>query len=206
MLCGNAICSKIGGRGVLTHSTRPYHNATGVSDMTKARLISIDYLHKVLICDAEAGKLYWKYREDVPPNVRSRLTGRPAINSVQKNGYARGAVDGTFVLAHRVIWAMTHGEWPDEIDHINGIRHDNRMCNLRNVTKKENAKNLSLQSRNTSGYIGVTWYKAYQKWAAAIVVNKKRVHLGYFDDVHQAGKVRRQAEVKYGFHKNHGAR
>ncbi len=108
-------------------------------------------------------------------------------------------------LGHRVAWFIYYGYWPKyTIDHINGIRDDNRIVNLRDVEHKENQKNLSIQKSNTSGYTGVYWNKPTKNWRVKIEVDGKQIHIGYFKKIQQAIKARAEAEKKYGFHKNHG--
>ncbi len=121
------------------------------------------------------------------------------------NGYIYTKVDGTIYAIHRIVWLMNTGEKPNGyIDHINGIRHDNRMSNLRVVTMQDNNKNLSRQRRNKSGKTGVIWDKTRSRWKAQIVVNYKTINLGRFKNKHDAIKARDKANIKYGFHKNHG--
>ena len=81
-------------------------------------------------------------------------------------------------------------------DHIDRNELNNRRNNLRLATVKENARNGSLRSTNTSGIIGVGWRKRYQKWQAQITVDYKNIHLGYFADK-DAIRARLNAEVKY---------
>jgi len=98
-----------------------------------------------------------------------------------------------------------HDEWPqDEIDHINGIRTDNRLVNLRSVTHRENQKNIKRSTCNTSGRVGVRWEGHRSKWRSAIKVDGREKHLGSFDSFAEASAARKAAEIKYGFHKNHG--
>jgi len=108
-------------------------------------------------------------------------------------------------LAHRLAWLYVNGEFPpDQIDHINHVRNDNRIKNLRTVSCKENQKNKLMHKNNTSGVIGVHWYKPRMKWKAGIKVNGELNHLGYFTSLREAAKARKEAERKYGFHENHG--
>jgi len=200
-----AHCCIVVGAGMLAaHRPALTQSAGWNREMSTAKVFDIDQLRKMIRHDPQNGKLYWTDRDDCPPNVRSRIANKEAFINRSSNGYMRGAVNGVFLLAHRVIWALEYGHWPEEIDHINGIRHDNRIGNLRSVGRAVNGQNLCLQERSKSGRIGVTWYKAYKRWAAAIVVNQKRIHLGYFDTVDEAAKARSLAEQKYGFHENHG--
>ena len=84
-----------------------------------------------------------------------------------------------------------------EVDHINHNPLDNRKCNLRICTHKQNLRNQSINKNNTSGYPGVSWYKKYKKWKVRIISNGKDIHLGYYDDLEEAIKVRKQAEIEY---------
>ena len=83
------------------------------------------------------------------------------------------------------------------IDHINRNRLDNRKCNLRICTMQQNCMNQNKRSNNTSGYTGVLWDKAKNKWTARIKVNYKQIFLGYFNDLEEAIEVRKEAEIKY---------
>jgi len=87
---------------------------------------------------------------------------------------------------HRLAWLYVYGVWPDQIDHVNHVKYDNRIDNLRSVSTMENNRNASVGVRNTSGIAGVSWYKATSKWAAQIGGNGKRKHLGYFDEIGRA--------------------
>lgn len=120
-------------------------------------------------------------------------------------GYLCGAVNGRTYRAHRLIWAIAHGSWPDKhIDHINGTKTDNRLLNLRVVTASQNLRNAKMPSTNASGAVGVTWYKAKSKWHASIYGDGGKVHLGYFEKFEDAVTARRIAEVEHGYHSNHG--
>lgn len=83
------------------------------------------------------------------------------------------------------------------IDHINRNRLDNRICNLRACTLQENNMNKSIQCNNTSGIQGVSWDKNRNKWLVHITVNRKQIHLGYFNTIEEAAEARRQAEIEY---------
>jgi hypothetical protein len=98
---------------------------------------------------------------------------------------------------------MHYGVWPTQlIDHINGDSSDNRIVNLRQTTQSENNRNRRITDKNTSGYVGV--YKRGAKWCAQISVNGKNMHLGAYDTIEQAANARKQAEIDYGYHENHG--
>lgn len=83
------------------------------------------------------------------------------------------------------------------VDHINGIKHDNRRKNLRLVDKHQNQQNRKLAVNNTSGYKGVAFMKSKNKWWSKITVNKKRKFLGYFETAKEAGVAYNKAAKKY---------
>lgn len=120
-------------------------------------------------------------------------------------GYILIAVEGERYQAHRLAWLYTYGEWPkDEVDHINHVKTDNRIVNLREVNHKDNLKNQALYKNNKSDVCGVYRNKQRDKWQAGIRVNGKHIHLGLFTDKRSAATARKEAENKYGFHPNHG--
>ena len=132
--------------------------------------IDFNNLRKSFIYDSESGIL-----------IRTR-TNKPA-NSMDVHGYIVVFFNGKTYKAHRLIWAILHGEFPSgQIDHINGVRHDNRAKNLRVVTQLQNAQNKQKQHKtNKSGYRGVFWNKQKKKWQAGIHANRKYIYLGMFN-------------------------
>jgi hypothetical protein len=95
---------------------------------------------------------------------------------------------------HRIIL-----DCPDNmmIDHIDHNKLNNMKSNLRICTNQQNNMNASKRKDNTSGVIGVCWYKANEKWMARIKLNSKDIHLGYFDSLEDAAQARKEAEIKY---------
>jgi hypothetical protein len=135
----------------------------------------------------------------------TRYAGKEALGHVDADGYKIGAILGRNYLAHRIIWLIISGCCPSgEIDHINGNRSDNRIANLRDVSKSENQRNATIRSDNASGFTGVCWHKAANKWIASIFVQKKNIYLGVFENIEDAKAARKAAEREYKFHKNHG--
>jgi len=134
----------------------------------------------------------------------SRSLKGAIIGKKEKNLYPQIMVDSKKYTAHRLAWLYVTGEWPKHIDHINHIKSDNRWVNLRNVTSKENQKNLSLAKNNTSGVLGVSWAKQANKWLACIKIKGKTKNLGYFSDINKAKEAREKANLEFGFHNNHG--
>lgn len=112
-------------------------------------------------------------------------------------GYEVIRVDGKTYLSHRLAWLHTYGCWPaDELDHINGVRDDNRIANLREATHAENSQNISIRSTNTSRHTGVVWDKRRRKWQSRIMVNGAACYLGYFTDFDKAVAARVQAKAE----------
>lgn len=161
--------------------------------------------------DPETGVLRWKERpltDFVDSRVRNiwntKYAGQRA-GATNDAGYVCVRVDGKNRKAHRLIWLLVTGDWPeDEIDHENHDRADNRWANLREATHAENVKNQSLHKSNTSGVAGVWWHKDAQKWSAFVHAGGKMIYLGLFEVKDDAIAARKAAEVEHGFHANHG--
>lgn len=151
--------------------------------------------------------LHRKERLDRTQSWNTKYANKPVNTELTASGYVRVSNKGIgYTMAHRIIWEMTNGEIPDGlfIDHINGNRRDNRIENLRLVTQKVNSMNSSLRFDNKSGVTGVAIYKRTGKWRASIQSGGKTVHLGFFDDFISACEARIVAEVRLGYHPNHG--
>jgi hypothetical protein len=132
------------------------------------------------------------------------MAGR-AAGGLTDRGYLAVKIRDQSFKVHRVAWALHYGEWPEgEIDHVNGIKTDNRIKNLRDVSTLENGKNRPAQANSSSGVVGVNFHKQSGRWAAKIKVDQKDIWLGLHDTPELAAASRRKAERKYGFHKNHG--
>jgi hypothetical protein len=185
--------------------------------MSVKQLPPPELLRQLLRYETDTGKLYWRERtpdmfsdqkhsaEHICNAWNSRFSGKEAFTATDSHGYKHGGLLGRQHLAHRAIWAMLHDEWPSgQIDHINGIRTDNRASNLRGVTNQENSANRKLPKNNKSGQIGVLFRHQLQKWQAVIRVNGTLISLGVFVQKTDAILARKKAEAKYGFHPNHG--
>jgi hypothetical protein len=171
------------------------------------KTIPVARLYELMTFDAETGLLTWRPKASGPGAAHWNTVhaGKPALRSKTATGYFAGRIDGRFFFAHRVVFAMTHGHWPVQfIDHENGVRDDNRPGNLRDVSQQQNQQNRQLASTNKSGVIGVHWSGPHGKWRASIKVKRKAQHLGLFSTVAEAAAARHTAEVKLGFHANHG--
>lgn len=121
-------------------------------------------------------------------SMRSDRIGKQATG-LHSKGYARIFVEDRKHYAHRLAWLYVHGKWPDgDIDHINHDKTDNRIENLRDVSRSTNAENLiGAKSHNrSSGLLGVSWHKAAAKWSASIQTEGVPRHLGLFQTKREA--------------------
>ena len=130
--------------------------------------------------------------------------GKPA-GCICSTGYLRIKINGKKHQAHRLAWLYVYGEMPPEdIDHINHIRTDNRIKNLRLATREANTRNITMRKDNQSGFNGVS-FKGHA-WDAFISVDRKNKHLGRYYSKIDAIAARIRANKKYGYHKNHGVK
>jgi hypothetical protein len=105
---------------------------------------------------------------------------------------------------HQLVWIYFYGSPAKLTDHINHDRADNHIENLREVSFQENARNATLNIKNTSGIAGVHWHKSNKRWSVWVYVNRKYKHIGTYRDLHEAVSARLFANSYYGFHENHG--
>ena len=149
--------------------------------------------HKTLLeklfYDPESGLFYSR--------LKLGLDGNPAkVGHINQKGYAFVSVNGWPYQAHRLAWFYVHQQWPShEVDHINGDRSDNRICNLRDVTKKQNQENRK-SFVGKSGIRGVCWSKHAKKWKAYVKHNQKLHNLGFFVCKEEAGAAAAAARDK----------
>jgi HNH endonuclease/AP2 domain len=137
------------------------------------------------------GSLYWK--KVVHPN-KQHLIGCE-VGSIHSTGYRHVTWMSKIWKVHRLIFVLHHGYLPKEIDHINGDRADNRIENLRAVTRSENQCNRPALTSNTSGYPGVSWHKKSKAWVVRVMKNGKSYLVGYFKDIELAGLVAAEARA-----------
>lgn len=154
-----------------------------------------DYILSVLDYDPFTGRFIWKPRplEMFAPSKRFKAithyrswttswAGKEA-GTLSPKGYAKIQIKDKVIFAHHIAWLIFYREWPpDEIDHINGARSDNRISNLRLATVAENAQNRGMSRNNTTGYNGVFWIKQNQKWVAKFA----GFYLGLFETAEEA--------------------
>ena len=139
----------------------------------------------------KTGMLYAKKRQS-----NNAVLGK-ASGWQQPNGYWRMSIKGKSYQAHRLVWLYHNGKMPlNDIDHINGVKNDNRIENLRDISHKLNTQNRNRAARNNKlGIMGVTLKSG--KYVASIWVNGKSKRLGAFDDLELAEFVYQEAKHLY---------
>lgn len=143
--------------------------------------MSVEELRKHVAYDPNTGILTWTSET----TNRRRRAGQ-ACGSVCRDGYMRVEIDKRSLSCHRVAWALHHGRWPDgQIDHINRIKTDNRMANLREVDAYQNAANKGLSVTNRHGMKGVSPLPS-GKWQAQATVFGVSKYLGCFPTKEEA--------------------
>jgi len=160
--------------------------------MKPMQLPPVELLRALFDYDPETGKVTWKV------TLSNRAQEGTEAGSTKSNGYRQIKFNKTMYKTHRIAWALAYGEDPAgyEIDHINRIKDDNRLVNLRLATRSENMTNVGLRCDNKSGHTGILWNKNMRKWEARIVINKVRQTLGYFTDINEAVTARQNAMLQ----------
>lgn len=177
--------------------------------------LSQQELCQLLDYDPDSGLLRWRKKPLLGvPTDRSvktwngRFAGGVAGTRKQGRGkeYIQVNIKGRFYSCHRVIWVMVNGSIDQalEIDHINGDGLDNRLVNLRLVSRQDNQKNLSRRSDNKTGVCGVSWDEGRSRWLVRGYVAGKRKNLGRFEDFESAVAARQRHQMSNGYHHLHG--
>ena len=145
------------------------------------------HIREILNYNEETGIFTWVRKH-------SGVSHGKEAGSVDVYGYKRICIYQKDYKVHRLAWFYFYGQWPkNHIDHIDGNRSNNRISNLREATPLENQQNISKTSRNTSGYVGVTFER--NKWRAAIRVNSKKISLGNYETAELAGEAYKNAKA-----------
>jgi hypothetical protein len=153
--------------------------------LTHARLVEL------LSYDPTTGGFLWLKA------TTNRVTPGAPAGAVMNNGYISIGVDGGNFYAHRLAWFYTFGEWPVlHIDHIDRVKTNNALSNLRQVTCAENQHNCKNRRNNKSGVRGVSWDRASGRWLAKICLNRKQMYLGLFDSIGEASAAYRGAQTE----------
>jgi hypothetical protein len=144
----------------------------------------------------ERGGLFWINS----PTPKSRIKIGHRAGSIDSHGHRQTSLFGTVYMEHRLVWFYHHGRWPnDQIDHVNGIRDDNRLENLRECNQSQNSQNQRKASKNntSTGILGVSKHKNSSRFTSAICTNKKQIYLGTFDTPEEAHKAYVQAKRQH---------
>lgn len=173
--------------------------------------VTPEVLRELVSYAPETGELLWIGREPVWFSLKSKRTpehsaaiwnslyaGTAAFATALSHGYRSGSLFGRTYYAHRVAWAIYTGRWPEhEIDHINGVPHDNRIANLREATRGQNNSNRGPNAGRS--HKGVRRSKNGRRWVADITVSGKAKHIGTFDTEQEAAAAfSAQAEKLHG--------
>lgn len=158
-----------------------------------------DQLRELLLHDGSGG-LTWmpRARAWFPTDHSYRLwnarfAGKRAFGTVDTVGYMHGKMLSRSVRAHRVVFKMTHGYEPVEIDHADGDRTNNKPDNLYAANRSVNMHNVIMSARNKSGSRGV-YQNRQGRWVAQICHRGKTVFLGSYTDFESARQSRATAE------------
>ena len=172
--------------------------------------ITADLLKKLVNYDEVSGEMYWLNRpvemfktKSAHAGWNKRLAGKKAV-TIDGKGYLVISIFCKRYLVHRLIWLYVYGRFPKIIDHINGIRTDNRLVNLQEVTNQQNHMNQKRSSKNTSGATGVYLNKKRNLWCAQIKFNGSTYHIGSSKSFNDAVIMRKNEEKRLGFSERHG--
>jgi HNH endonuclease len=144
--------------------------------------ILADVLHELLEYSGDTGEFRWK-----SDRGNNKTAGKLA-GCLRSDGYVIIRINSRNYLAHRLAWAMTYGEWPELLDHIDMNPSNNRIDNIRPANHSLNKANRRKTRANTSGFKGVFFDKtaSTNPWRAAIKVNYKLKNLGCFASPEEA--------------------
>lgn len=146
-------------------------------------MIEVDTLRELLAYSPDTGILSWRIGQ-------GHVMAGSAAGGRDSYGYLRVKVRGKFYKAHRIAWAITHGAWPvGKIDHRDGIRDNNRIANLRDVSNTTNMQNLKrahIDNLSGSAVPGVCWRKRDEIFAARAKIGGVDIHIGHFATLAEA--------------------
>lgn len=154
-------------------------------------MLTQEKLKSLITYNAETGEFHWLTTGNGRRMDRKIITSKP-------NGYMSVVIDRKRYYLHRLAWLYTHGYFPEQVvDHINGNRSDNRLCNLREVSHSCNIRNSTTRKNNACGHTGICMDKRRNKWMTYINIGGKTKFLGYFDELNDAVERRRAAEKEH---------
>lgn len=155
------------------------------------KIPSVERLREVIEYDAITGVMVWKV------DMAGRKTAGTVAGHVSQHGYRIVQIDGQAYPAHRIAFTIYFGRSPKQfLDHINCVRDDNRIENLREADAAQNARNSQISVRNKTGIKGVSLRVKTQRWVAQIRLNRKNITLGEFKDIEDAKAAYQAASKK----------
>lgn len=159
-----------------------------------------DQLKSRLHYDIESGVFRWR-------NLIGSSNRKPwdIAGSPHNKGYTSIRIFGKKYMAHRLAWLYVYGELPaSDLDHIDGVKTNNAISNLRKVTNAQNHWNVGMRSTNKSGVKGVHWHKGIGRWVATFKANGVQNFVGSFDSISDAeseiSKARKNIHGEYARH------
>lgn len=161
--------------------------------------------HYYFVADFDAGILTWKVRarehfsRERSWKTWNRKNAGKVAGTLMPEGYRLVGLLGSKHSVHRILYEMDRGPIPEglQIDHIDQNKGNNSRNNLRLATNAENCRNTGMRSTNTSGFKGVSWYRARSKWRADIRYQGRSIYLGSFDTKEQASAAYTAAAINY---------
>lgn len=154
------------------------------------KILTQERLHELLAYDPDTGIFTWRK----PCSRFSQIKASDPAGSVHSRGYVHIKVEGRAYKAHRLAWLYVYGRWPDPaLDHINRIKTDNRIVNLREADQLGNMQNKGIYQNNKAGYVGVSRIPS-GRYVAQLQIAKKNHHLGVFDTPELASEAYQRAK------------
>ena len=152
---------------------------------------TIEELQQTFAYDPNTGIIKWNRKT-------TRKTKKGKIAGSRSNGYINIQFNKTCYYAHRLAFLLHTGQWPSkQIDHINGVKDDNRWMNLRLATMRENHMNIKKQSNNTSGHKNVHFCKTRNKWIAKVKISKTKHKQSCFESLEAAVQKAKELRTTY---------
>ncbi|RVN04088.1 HNH endonuclease [Sinorhizobium meliloti] len=175
---------------------------------SKREFATAQYLNECFEYNESTGSLVWRTRprhhfknNQAFSRWNNKFPGGQA-GTAEERGYIILSLNGVILYAHRIIWAIIQGinlcDVPDEIDHKDLDKSNNRKNNLREAERWQNGSNRALQCNNTSGHKGVDWHKQGKSWRVRINVSGKEIQLGLYKNFDDAVAARLAANDMHG--------